>query len=183
MEEFSSIRFFNKLYNEYHLRFVRFANGYVRDLTLAEDIVMETFMLFWENKNNLKPESNIPGYILTIIKNKCLNHLQHQKTKIKTISKLQEHAKWELETRIASLEECNPDELIAEDLQRIVYETLRELPEQTRKIFDMSRFQNKSHKEIAIAFGITTKGIEFHIHKALKALRLKLKDYILLLFF
>ena len=49
----------------------------------------------------------------------------------------------------------------------------------------MSRYENKSHKEIAALLGMTTKGVEFHIAKSTKVLRLALKDYlpVSLLFF
>jgi RNA polymerase sigma-70 factor (ECF subfamily) len=42
----------------------------------------------------------------------------------------------------------------------------------------MSRFGNQSNKEIAEALGLTVKSIEYHITKALKALRISLKDYL-----
>ena len=41
----------------------------------------------------------------------------------------------------------------------------------------MSRFQNKSNKEIGQLLGITVKGVEFHMTKALRVLRQNLKDY------
>ena len=41
----------------------------------------------------------------------------------------------------------------------------------------------QSHKEIAAALGISTKTVEFHITKALKVLRVALKDYFPLLAF
>ena len=69
---------FNQLYKEFQRRFVRFANTYVRDLTTAEDITIEAMMYYWENRQSLSEDSNIPAYILTIIKNKCLNYLRHQ---------------------------------------------------------------------------------------------------------
>jgi RNA polymerase sigma-70 factor (ECF subfamily) len=50
----------------------------------------------------------------------------------------------------------------------------------------MSRYENKSHKEIADLLNMTTKGVEYHINKATKVLRIALKDYLpttLLLFF
>jgi RNA polymerase sigma-70 factor (ECF subfamily) len=91
--------------------------------------------------------------------------------------KMQELADWELNTRISTLQACNPEELFSVEIQQIVDETLNMLPERTRIIFTMSRYQNKSHKEIAQEFVITTKGVEFNIDKALKTLRISLKDY------
>ncbi len=52
-----------------------------------------------------------------------------------------------------------------------------------RRIFIMSRFENKSGKEIADILGITVKGVDYHMGKALKALRISLKDYLPILYF
>lgn len=42
----------------------------------------------------------------------------------------------------------------------------------------MSRFENKSGKEIAQTLGISVKGVDYHMNKALKELRAALKDYL-----
>ena len=56
--------------------------------------------------------------------------------------------------------------------------TLNQLPKQTQKVFIMSRFENKSGKEIAQILGISVKGVDYHMNKALKELRIALKDYL-----
>lgn len=66
---------------------------------------------------------------------------------------------------------------------KIIHQTLAQLPEQTRKVFIMSRFYDKSNKEIAEKLGISVKGVEYHISKALKFLRVALKDYLPFLYF
>lgn len=177
LKTMSDLKAFNKLFTDYQGRFIRFANSYVRDTVVAEDFVVEALMYYWENRNTLAPDSNVPAYILTIIKHKCLNHLHHISLKEGVKEKLQAHAEWELSTRISSLEACDPSELFTANAERIVNETLSSLPEQTRKIFIISRYENKSHKEIAEELNITTKGVEFHITKALNVLRVNLKDY------
>ena len=58
---------FNQLYNDYQTRFLNFANTYVRDWDVAEDITTEALIYYWENRNTLSEVSNIPAYILTII--------------------------------------------------------------------------------------------------------------------
>ena len=81
------------------------------------------------------------------------------------------------EYRIATLEACEPYEIAAE-AQKIVNDTLDLLPERTREIFIMSRIQNLPHKEIAEKLNISYKSVEFHITKALRELRIQLKDYL-----
>ncbi len=60
-------------------------------------------------------------------------------------------------------------------MQELIQQTLDKLPERTRKIFILSRYENKSYKEIAALMNMTTKGVDFHICKALKALQINLK--------
>ena len=168
---------FNQLYQDYHLQFVRFANTYVRDSIIAEDVTTEAIIYYWENRSKLENESNIAAYILTVIKHKCLNYLRHIQIHEEYSESMRTYSQWELNTRISTLEACEPNELFTIEIQEIVNRTLRELPEQTKKIFLLSRYENKSHKEIAEQFSISTKGVEFHINKALKVLRISLKDY------
>ena len=91
---------------------------------------------------------------------------------------LQEYETRRLNLRIATLEACNPERIFSDELQSLVDKALASLPEQTRDVFIRSRYNNQSHKEIAEALGISTKTVEFHITKALKVLRVALKDYL-----
>ena len=45
------------------------------------------------------------------------------------------------------------------------------------EIFEAHRFGEKTYAEVARIFDMTDKGVEYHIRKALKALRVALKDY------
>lgn len=45
------------------------------------------------------------------------------------------------------------------------------MPEMQKKVFEMSRFDEKTHREIAVALSISIKTVETHISRALKFLR------------
>lgn len=122
--------------------------------------------------------SNILAYILTVVKHKCLDHLRRMRTREDFVEYLQEYETRRLNLRIATLEACNPERIFSDELQSLVDKALASLPEQTRDVFIRSRYNNQSHKEIAEALGISTKTVEFHITKALKVLRVALKDYL-----
>lgn len=90
------------------------------------------------------------------------------------------HSEWELSNRIATLDACEPNALFASEVQDIIDRVISRLSATTARIFLLSRYDNKSHKEIAEIMGMTVKGVEFHISKATKELRVALKDYLVL---
>ena len=173
---------FNRLFSEYQMRFIRFAVGYTLDQTVAEDIVMESFMAAWERREMLS-ETAFPPYTLTIVKNKCLNYLRGQEVRTRAADTIQTHGVRILHTRIATLQACDPEELFSEEARRLVDRTLELLPARTREIFMRSRFRDQSYKEIAAEMNITTKSVEFEVSKATKVLRVALKDYLTILAF
>lgn len=181
----TNLNAFNQFFIDYQQRFVHFACTYVRDEAVAEDLVIDSMMYYWENKDRLPADTNIPAYVLTAIKHKCIDHLRHQQIRQDASDEIARIYAWELSGRIVSLEDFEPYEIFTAEIQEIVDKTLASLPEQTRRIFVMSRYENKSHKEIASLLDITLKGVEFHISKSTKALRLALQDYlpVSLLFF
>ena len=168
-ETILDLKAFNRLFGEYQQRFIRFAGTYVSDAATAEDIVMESFMAAWEKRDMLSA-SAFPPYALTIVKNKCLNHLRSQGVRLRAAEDIHSHGARMLRTRISTLEACNPEELFSEEARR--------LPEKTRAIFIRSRFDGKSYKEIAAEMGVTVKSVEFEVSKAMKILRVVLKDYL-----
>lgn len=178
MEKNSELAAFNKLFSDYKERFVRFAYTYVREMPVAEDFVIDSLVYYWENRHRLEESTNVPAYVLTTLRHKCLNYLQHVRLREEFAENKVSYAQWELKIRIATLEACEPYELFTAEAEEIVNRTLESLPERTRQIFIMSRMQNLSYQEIAQQLGITSKGVEFHIAKALKELRISLKDYL-----
>jgi RNA polymerase sigma-70 factor (ECF subfamily) len=113
-----------------------------------------------------------------------LDYLKHEAVKQNVHDLLADYSVKELEIRISTLEACEPNKVYEADIQNIIKNTLAELPEQTRQIFKMNRLRNISKKEIAEHYGITIKGVDYHLYKALNSLRENLKDYYpLVLFF
>lgn len=168
---------FGKLYTDYRLRFIRFAQTYLSSASLAEDMVMESLAYYWEHRKELKSDENIPAYLLTVIKHKCLNHLREERLHSERNSLLSDVALWELDFKINTLSSCDPYELYSSEVQEIVNHTLSRLPSKTKQIFLMNRYENISYPEIAKRLDLNQKTIEYHISKALKELRIALKDY------
>lgn len=168
---------FDRLFGEYRPRFIRFAVSYVTDAAVAEDLVMESFMAAWERRALLS-EKSFPPYVLVIVRNKCLNYLRSRQVRLRAEEDLNSHRARLLELRVSTLEACEPAQLFSDEARRLVDETLARLPERTREIFQRSRFRGESYKEIAASMGTTVKSVEFEVSKAMKSLRVSLRDYL-----
>lgn len=166
------------IFMNYRERYIRFAYSYTYNQEVAEDLVAESLMYYWENRNRLEDVKDIPLYILIIVKNKCLDYLQRERTWNNIAENLLSNEQWELQMRISSLEACDPAYLFSNEVQDLIKKTLVGLPEKSSRIFVMSRYEGKSYQTIAKEMNISVKSVEFHVSKALSALRKELKDYL-----
>ena len=167
---------FNSIYTAYYRKAFLFTLSYVHNDLVAEDIVSEAIIYLWE----LSKEREIPSVeaiLITYIRSKSLNYLKHIQAQENVFQTLLDKGQRELEIRISTLEACDPKEILSEELRAKVHALL----ESTAFIRD--RLDGKSHKEIAEELGVSVKGVEYHISRAVKILRDNLKDYAPCLFF
>ena len=168
---------FNDIYKRYYRKSFLFVKSFVHDDMVAEDIVTDSLVELWKKiKQNPLPE--IPPFLFTILRNRSLDYLKHVARKKAAIDQMADTLVRELEIRTFSLEATDPAEIFSAEVHQIMQNTLDSLPEKTREIFMMSRFGDKSHKEIAEIFDITVKGVDYHIARAQGELRNALKDYL-----
>lgn len=183
MDEKTDIKRFNNIFVTHRDRYIRFAYSYTYNQEAAEDLVTESLMYYWENRHRLEEVKDIPLYILVTLKNKCLDYLQRERTWNNIAENLLSNKEWELQMRISSLEACEPETLFNNEVQELVKQALAKLPEKSRQIFIMSRYEGKNYQTIAKETNLSVKSIEFHISKSLNLLRKELKDYLPCLLF
>lgn len=168
---------FNDFYKRYYRRTYLFAKSYVHDSFAAEDISSEALINLWETMKTTAIQ-HPATFLFTIVKNKAIDFLRHELVKQEVLSQISDIGLRELNTRISTLEACDPEMIFSSEVKDIITTTLASFPEKTRKIFEMSRFQNLPREEIAQAMGLSQKGIEYHLTRVLEALRANLKDYL-----
>ncbi|NDV59481.1 RNA polymerase sigma-70 factor [Bacteroides sp. 519] len=173
---------FNEIYQQYYKKSFLFVKSYTNDADAAEDIVSDSFINLWSaiKKGNVQ---NPLALLLSILRNESLNYLKHLKVKRTAMESISSKLSRDLDYRILSLQACDPEEIYSSEITEIVTRTLLSLPEQTRRVFEMSRYESRPVKEIAEELSISTKAVEYHITKSLKALRLALDDYLPLFYF
>lgn len=168
---------FDDIYTTFYRKSFLYVKSYVHDDMVAEDIVSDSLIRLWEQQKK-EIVNPVGPYLFSMLKNRALDYLKHQVVQRDVHGAMAVALERELEIRMASLESSDPKEIFSNEVQQIIDDTLRSLPEKTREIFILSRFGNTPHKEIAETFDITVKGVEYHIMQAVRELRISLKDYL-----
>lgn len=173
---------FREIFYQFYPALLKFASSYIYDPYFAENIVQEAFVVLWEKRTLLEPDSNLKAFLVTIVKNKALNYIEKSRNRYRIEAENRQWRLIEANLNINSLHSLNPEELFTREIMAIVERTLNDLPPQTREVFMLSRNQGLSNKEIMTRLNLTEKGVEYHITKTLKALRVQLADYLPALF-
>jgi RNA polymerase sigma-70 factor (ECF subfamily) len=161
---------FKMIFKDYFLSLCSFAIKYTKDQDEAKDIVHQVFTNLWEKRADIHFDQSIRSYLFTSVHNRCLNYIRDKKKFV--IGDLPQ-------TDNALIDYINQSDFLeAEELRKEILAALAELPEGSRKIFKMSRFEGKKYKEIAEELNISIKTVETQMSKALKHMKGKLIKYI-----
>lgn len=159
-------------------RCVAFVMSYVGSLSEAENIASESLLALWEKQHKGEEvEAPLP-FIFGVARNKALNFLRHKYVVGRAWGRVSIAELEELQSRISSLDSCDPHTLYSSEVRDILHNTLSQLGEKTKRAFLLSRFSGKTNHEIARELGIGDKAVEYHITKAIRAIRTALKDYL-----
>lgn len=144
----------------------------LKDDIAAEEMVQNVFFKLWERSASITISGPVTAYLYRAVHNESLNHLKHLKVR-------SEHQLF-VSHRMKESDHAGK-RVDLKQLEERLHKALNELPEQCRTIFQMSRFEELRYREIAARLEISVKTVENQMGKALKLLRSKLVDFLVLL--
>ena len=163
---------FEEIYNRYWFQLYGVAFRQTQSKQEAEEMVQTVFERIWKNRDNVII-NNIGGYLTVSLRNVLIDFFR-QKESFKKRSMPFLNESFGIN---AGEEKVNHNQLI-----NSIEEVLQQLPEKTQTVFRLSRFEDRSVKEIAIQLNLSEKAVEYHITRSLKLLRKYLSGYQALFF-
>lgn len=159
---------FEELYNRHWKKLYTYAYKRIRSKEISEEIVQDFLTNLWANRKTLVVKSSFEGYIYTSIRNLVLNCIAKE-TRRNAYSQFIKLFKTEVDN-------TTEETLYIKDFYFNLQKELSYLPTKCRSVFEMSRQENKSNKEIASELGISEKTVESHLTKAIRRLRVHLNS-------
>lgn len=167
-----NVKVYEAVFRQFYEPLCRYAHSFLHNHDEAEDIVQKIFCKLWDQREKVEIRISIKLYLQKMVHNACLN-------KIKQIQTRAEHHE---QIAYYSISADNNVEYAIDDkeLRQQIELAIASLPERCRQVFLLSRMQHLSYMKIAQQLQISHNTVETQMVKALKMLRLKLKDYLVL---
>lgn len=166
---------FRELYDVYYRRLFCIARQYLQDEFIAETIVSDVFFHLWESRKSLLIQTSLNAYLIRSVRNYSINYLQKN-----YVEKEVSLNNIDITSPLLFLSDDYPlGRLMEKELAQKIHEEINALPEETRRVFILSRIEELKHEEIATKLNISVNTVKYHIKQALSILRERLKDYLI----
>lgn len=158
------------LFDDFYIPLCLFAERYLDNAEMAEDIVQDCFIKLWQYRNKFEFRHQVKSFLYTSVRNGALNELEHQKVMNTYAGKLLEK----------NDEAFFRDHVIEEETYRLLMNAISKLPEQTRKVILLA-LEGLDNKSIALQLNIADGTVHTLKKIAYKRLREELKEYFYLI--
>ena len=161
---------FERIYRSHWRMVFGVCYRYLRDEEVAKELVQDIFESLWKRRNTVQIQDTIEKYLAGAAKLAAFNHLRNvtQQPELFSLN--------ESDSSIATT--CTEEEILCRNLTERVELLAESLPEKSRAVFDMSRNQGLSNREIALALVVSENTVKYHIAAALRFFRIGLKEFI-----
>jgi RNA polymerase sigma-70 factor (ECF subfamily) len=141
---------------------------YIKDKALVEDMAQNVFIRFWEKRHTIEVNSSFSAYLRRMAINEALAHLRKQK-----------HYEEEFNPNmVTEVDRGVEQQYLHSELQQNVTDAINTLPPKCKIVFQLSRHEGLTYREIAERMEISVKTVENQMGKALRILREELKGYL-----
>jgi RNA polymerase sigma-70 factor (family 1) len=159
---------FQQIYDRYWREVFLHAYKKTKSRHVAEELTQNLFLSLWERQGS--GIQDIRAWLYGAMRFAVINYYKAQIVH----AKYENYARANVETQQYTTEQWT----MLRDLASAIEKGILLLPPKTQQVFKLSRYENRSIKEISEDLGISEKAVEYHITQSLKWMRLYLKDFL-----
>lgn len=152
-----------------------FATKFTKSDDAAEEIIQDSFLRVWLNRDKLAEVDNVKAYLYKYVSNECLSYLRK---KLKEDRVIDAFIAKQQNSYNNTVETINLNEVT-----KIIATAVEKLPDQRKNIYQLSRRDGKTIPEIAEILNISPNTVKNALVIALKSIRIHLDQHGIVFFF
>lgn len=160
---------FNELFHRCYAYLCAVAYQYVSDKQISEELSEDVLFTLWNKRNDILPVRSVKSYLFVSTRNRSIDYLRNHPQR--QFTPIDENACFVPDEELF-------EKYIFSELEKKIEEEIKTLPDDCRRVFCLSRYENKNYQEIADELGISVSTVKYHISHALSILRTNLAPYL-----
>lgn len=161
---------FNLFYNIYYEQVFRFAYYFLKEKEACREVVTDVFFSVWQSRKQLRKVANIDTYLYIATRNECRRFMSKRDRRHISMEELPVH--------LEKSEDISPEnEIVNQEIERLLAQAISELPERCRIIFLMVREEGLKPKQIAEILSIKESTIRVQMRIAIEKIIEVVKPY------
>jgi len=154
------------LFNRYSTRMVRFTTSFIRNGTIAEDIVQECFIRIFTTLNRYDPKKSFATWAFRILRNLCIDETRRKHKPIPLV-----------QCEEPTSNEPRADEQILEkERNRTIHAALQKLQAHEKEAVTLRMFGDLDFSQVAECLGIAPDAAKKRVYRGLQALKKELEQ-------
>lgn len=160
---------FDEIYNRYWDRLYVAAYKRLQSKETSEELIQDLFTSLWLNKEQVQVHTALSAYLFTSVRYLVINQIHKEIVR----------NNYRMSLKLKRADNSTEETVMLNDLMLTLNVAVEQLPQKCKSVFNLSRREYKSNKEIAAELGISEKTVENQLTKALRHLRLGLSSLLL----
>lgn len=160
-----------EIYKIYFPQVYAVAFKYVKNESIALDLVQDSFLKIWRNRENISLELSLEQQLFVITKNVVFDFFR---SKINEEKLLKEY---KISQEFSQLPSTSAEDEGMKNLHKL----LKKLPTRQQEVFTMVKFQGLSYEEVAVKLKISPNTVSNHFSAAMKFLKKNMQLFLILL--
>lgn len=157
---------FTTIYNKYWYPLMQHVMKAVRIYSEAEDIIQEIFVSIWKNRARLEIRAALSTYLFNSARYMAIRNIERNLTRSNYLQRLSD--------QIDNGGVPSPETLLhMRELEERIEQAIESLPGKMKEIFNLSRKQQLSYREIATRLGVSEETVKKQVSNALNRLRIQ----------
>jgi RNA polymerase sigma-19 factor, ECF subfamily len=158
---FDDAQAYKQLFLLFYPSLVPFAVSIIKSKELAEEIVSDVFIKIWQRRQQLDKVENLPFYLFTAVKNKCLSQLSDSRYKAQIDIN-------EITVEFRSIYHDPEQKMISAEMVKQIHAAIQDLPPRCKLIFKLVKEDGFKYKEVAELLQVSVKTVENQMSLAFK---------------
>jgi RNA polymerase sigma-70 factor (ECF subfamily) len=154
---------FKVLYQRYCHQLYGFLYQLTKSHSVSEDILQDTFMRIWEDRERLDGIRDFKAYVFTMVKHRALNSLKRISKEELMIRQIAHQSDME--------DRSTESDVQYNELKKKIDRVVHQLPPQQRTVYQMSREQGLRQEEISDRLNVTVSTVKKHLTLSLRTIR------------